>query len=103
MFNISGLSITRYVNALYRAICDVTRTLIIWVVGLIVTSTVGVEQANYRWESTTAGSIGLQALGFVILILGSLVYNGIVSNSWLRDEKEKEEQLISVSNSQSLE
>lgn len=40
-FNITGLSITRYINALARAVCDVSRTVIIWLVGIIVTLTVG--------------------------------------------------------------
>ena len=41
IFNITGLSITRYINALARAVCDVSRTVIIWLVGIIVTLTVG--------------------------------------------------------------
>jgi hypothetical protein len=40
-FNITGLSITRYINALARAVCDVSRTVIIWLVGIIITLTVG--------------------------------------------------------------
>ena len=41
VFNITGLSITRYINALARAVCDVSRTVIIWIVGIIVTVTAG--------------------------------------------------------------
>jgi hypothetical protein len=52
VFNISGLSITKYINSLSRAICDVTRTVIIWIVGIIITVTVGRIQSNYNWEST---------------------------------------------------
>jgi hypothetical protein len=42
VFNISGLYITKYINALARAICDVTRTILIWTVGIIITQTLGV-------------------------------------------------------------
>lgn len=43
-FNITGLSITRYINGLARAVCDVTRTVIIWLVGIIITLTLGESQ-----------------------------------------------------------
>ena len=43
VFNISGLYITKYINALARAICDVTRTILIWTVGIIVTQTLGID------------------------------------------------------------
>jgi hypothetical protein len=78
IFNISGLSITKYINSLSRAICDVTRTVIIWIVGIIVTVTVGKNEANYVWESTEAGSIAIQLVGFVLLVTGNFVYNKII-------------------------
>lgn len=58
LFNISGVSVTKYVSALarldvyfyiiYRSIVDVTRTVIVWIVGLIVTFTV----PDSNWENT---------------------------------------------------
>lgn len=77
-FNITGLSITRYINALARAVCDVSRTVIVWLVGIIVTLTVGQQQENYLWEKTEGGAIGLQLVGFSLIILGNLVYNKII-------------------------
>lgn len=41
IFNVSGVTVTKYISALTRSICDVTRTLLIWIVGLIVTVTAG--------------------------------------------------------------
>jgi len=40
-FNTSGVSVTKYINALARSICDVSRTVLIWIVGIIVTVTLG--------------------------------------------------------------
>jgi amino acid transporter len=77
-FNITGLSITRYINALARAVCDVSRTVIIWLVGIIVTLTVGQRQANYLWEKTEVLAVLLQLVGYALIVLGNLVYNKIV-------------------------
>ena len=40
-FNVCGVSVTKYINAIARSICDVTRTLIIWLVGIVITVTLG--------------------------------------------------------------
>ena len=77
-FNITGLSVTRYINALARATCDVSRTVIIWLVGIIVTVTVGQQENNYKWEMTEAGAVVCQLLGFLLIVLGNLIYNKII-------------------------
>ena len=48
-FNICGVTVTKYINSLARSLADVTRTIIIWIVGIIVTLTVGVDHVNYKW------------------------------------------------------
>lgn len=40
-FNVCGVSVTKYINAIARSICDVTRTVIIWLVGILITATLG--------------------------------------------------------------
>lgn len=55
VFNVCSVSVTKYINALARSICDVSRTLLIWMVGLIVTTTLGKTRENYRWESLIPG------------------------------------------------
>jgi hypothetical protein len=67
------------VNAVARSICDVSRTVLIWTVGIIITVTVGVNEENYRWERTQVGAILIQILGFVLLVFGNLIYNQVVS------------------------
>ena len=41
LYNVLGVSITKYINALARSIADVTRTVLIWGVGLLITATEG--------------------------------------------------------------
>jgi len=48
-FNIAGVSVTKYINALARSIGDVTRTILVWGVGIIVTVTAGATHPNFVW------------------------------------------------------
>jgi hypothetical protein len=75
------------VNAIARAICDVTRSIFVWTVGIIITVTVGANEENYRWERTQVGAILLQILGFVLLVFGNLIYNRVIA---LPGKKEEE-------------
>lgn len=77
-FNVMGVSVTKYVNALARMIADVSRTVIIWGVGLLITATAGEDHPNYRWETLDLKANLLQLLGFIILVSGNLVYNCIL-------------------------
>ena len=82
-FNVTGVTVTKHINSLARSICDVTRTAIVWIVGIIVTVTAGVDKPNYKWELINGGAIGFQLLGFTILILGNLIYNRIIKLPFL--------------------
>ncbi|SNX84057.1 related to nucleotide-sugar transporter [Melanopsichium pennsylvanicum] len=66
-FNFFGLSVTRSVSATARSTIDTCRTLGIWVVSL----TLG-------WETFKFASGSLQVLGFVLLVYGTFLFNGIV-------------------------
>ena len=77
-FNICAISITDRINALARSVCDVMRTVLIWLAAYVVTVTAGENDENYRWESTDGRVIGLQMVGFVVLVLGNLIYNQII-------------------------
>lgn len=43
IFNVSGVAVTKHISALVRSICNVTRTLLIWLIGILVTVTLGRE------------------------------------------------------------
>ena len=62
-FNITGVMITKYASAAQRSTVDTCRTLIIWLVFLILGK-----------EKFLAGEL----IGFALLILGTLVYNEII-------------------------
>lgn len=82
-FNVTGVTVTKYINALARSICDVTRTVIVWIVGIIITVSAGVNKPNYKWELINGGAISVQLVGFLVLILGNLIYNKIVKIPFL--------------------
>ena len=44
-----GAVITKRLSSLARALIDVSRTVIIWVVGVVVTATVGTSNSSFNW------------------------------------------------------
>jgi hypothetical protein len=66
-FNACGVAITKYASAAQRSTVDTCRTLLIWVMALIL----GQE---HLCGALSLGQVG----GFIILIIGTLVYNEIV-------------------------
>ncbi|KAM9840415.1 solute carrier family 35 member F6 [Aulostomus maculatus] len=61
-FNFAGISVTKEISATTRMVLDSLRTLVIWVVSL-----------GLGWEQFH----GLQVLGFLVLLLGTGLYNGL--------------------------
>lgn len=63
LFNFTGVSITKHVSATSRSTVDTCRTLLVWCVSLIL-----------GWESFKF----MQLCGFVLLVLGTLLFNGAI-------------------------
>ncbi|KAM4600507.1 solute carrier family 35 member F6 [Polymixia lowei] len=61
-FNFAGISVTKEISATTRMVLDSLRTLVIWVVSLAL-----------GWETFH----GLEVLGFIILLVGTALYNGL--------------------------
>ncbi|XP_059212375.1 solute carrier family 35 member F6 [Centropristis striata] len=61
-FNFAGISVTKEISATTRMVLDSLRTLVIWAVSLAL----GWEQFH-----------GLQVLGFIVLLLGTAIYNAL--------------------------
>ncbi|XP_063156370.1 solute carrier family 35 member F6 [Candoia aspera] len=61
-FNFAGISVTKEISATTRMVLDSLRTMIIWVVSLAI-----------GWEAFH----GLQILGFLLLLTGAALYNGL--------------------------
>jgi hypothetical protein len=62
-FNVTGVMITKYASAAQRSTVDTSRTLVIWIVFLIMGS-----------EKFILGEL----FGFFLLVIGTLVYNEII-------------------------
>ncbi|KAI5968057.1 uncharacterized protein KGF55_000041 [Candida pseudojiufengensis] len=63
-FNYFGLSITHQVSATARSTIDTCRTLLVWLIALII-----------GWESFKF----LQLIGFIILVFGTLCFNDVIT------------------------
>ena len=68
-FNFSGLTISKYSSATSRTIVDTLRTVIVWTFFLVMPFVPEDTKETFSW---------LQLLGFLVLILGSLIYNEIL-------------------------
>ncbi|CAD6886216.1 unnamed protein product [Tilletia laevis] len=67
LFNFFGLSVTRSISATARSTIDTSRTIGIWIASLLL-----------GWEVFRPLSGSLQVLGFVLLVYGTFLFNGIV-------------------------
>ena len=76
IFNVCGVNVTKHVSSLARSVVDVSRTVIVWIIGIILTATT--SSKYYKWENLNAGAIVVEAVGFVILVLGNCIYNKII-------------------------
>ena len=48
-YNSLSVTIAKVMNSLTRAIVDVTRTVLVWIIGIIFTATLGTNQKNFHW------------------------------------------------------
>jgi len=62
-FNFSGVTVTKHASATARSTIDVSRTVLIWAVELAM-----------GWNTFSS----LQLLGFIVLALGTMVYNRLI-------------------------
>lgn len=79
LFNFLGITLTSKLSATARSTIDTCRTLLVWVVSIYL-----------GWESFVA----LQFVGFVILVFGTLVFNGALKvdsylPAWFSADKNK--------------
>lgn len=49
MYCLSGILLSKEMSALARSMVDVSRSLLIWVIGIIITMTLGVNDKTFRW------------------------------------------------------
>ena len=68
-FNFSGLTISKYSSATSRTIVDTARTILVWIFFLTMPFVPEETKETFSW---------LQLLGFVVLVIGGLIYNEIL-------------------------
>ena len=67
LFNFTGISITKKTGALARSTVDTSRTLLIWIISILL----GWEVFNW-----------VQLVGFIVMVIGTLMFNEILRISW---------------------
>ncbi|KFM25000.1 Solute carrier family 35 member F6 [Auxenochlorella protothecoides] len=69
--NISGMCVTGHFGAVFRTVLETTRTLAVWLVGLLLYYTpLGRGHLGESWNAYS----WIQATGFVVLVAGTVVY-----------------------------
>ncbi len=71
-YNIIGINLTQLVSSTARAIIDTARTVFIWLFFLFCHPVEGTEEFFYP----------IQLAGFILLLLGSVIYNEIIEIPW---------------------
>lgn len=77
-FNVCGVNVTKRVSALARSVVDASRTILIWLVSIIITATYGKDKDNFKWESLNGVVIAIKLIGFALLLSGNFIYNEII-------------------------
>jgi drug/metabolite transporter (DMT)-like permease len=69
LYNIVGINLTKLVSSTARAVVDTVRTVFIWLFFLLFTPVEGTKETFHV----------LQLIGFLFVVLGTLIYNEIIS------------------------
>jgi len=74
-FNFFGVSLTKVMTAVHRTIIDTLRTISIWMVELFIYYVLKLSDYGEDWKQWNY----LQAGGFILLILGTIIYNNVIT------------------------
>lgn len=77
--NMNGIAITHHLNSITRRLSAAVRVLVIWIVGVIVTLTLGKTYHNYVWENLAAGPLLSSIVGLVWILAGSFIYTRVMT------------------------
>lgn len=70
-----AVTVSKKISPVSRSLADVCRTVIIWIFGIALTLTYGKDHSEYQIENTGVLVNILKAIGFIVLILGTLMYH----------------------------
>jgi drug/metabolite transporter (DMT)-like permease len=74
LFNQFGMSVSKYLSSLHRTLIDSLRALVVWGAQLILYYACGLTAYGTEWNSYSF----VQLFGFLLLVLGTLVYNEVI-------------------------
>ncbi len=87
IYNLNGLKITKMFDALTRSLLNITKTSVIWVVGITITIMAGSDNADFKIESLNVGVNLVKAVGFAVIIVGTLIYNKLIFKKYFSPEE----------------
>jgi hypothetical protein len=74
VYNFCGLAVTKSLSAVHRTLIDACRTVLVWCVDLLIRYAFHQHAYGEAWTKWSFLELG----GFVVLFLGTLVYNHIL-------------------------
>lgn len=77
VYNLNGLRITKMFDALTRSLLNITKTSAVWVVGILITI-IANGNADFKIESLNVGVNLVKAVGFTVIIVGTMIYNKLL-------------------------
>lgn len=87
-YNLNGVRITKLIDALTRSLLNITKTGIIWAVGIVITVIAG-DDPDYQIESKDAVVNIVKGCGFLCIVFGTLVYNKLIFANYLAEPEEQ--------------
>ncbi len=74
-----AVTVSKLISPVSRSLADVCRTIIIWLFGITITLTVGKNNKEYETMEDTRVIVNvLKAIGFGVLIVGTLMYHELI-------------------------
>jgi len=97
VLNVSGISVTAVLSGVHREMLDATRTLVVWLFGLVVHYLFDPRsQFGERWSPQSY----LEFLGFALLVLGQLIYSGLIQLPFAVARPDRSETAIDLEEAQ---
>merc|ERR1712070_1278772 len=82
LYNLCGLSVTKSISAITRCLVDSCRTMVVWIISLAFFY--GFNGQFRAYGSPWTEHSWLQACGFMLLVIGTLIYNAVLKIPGLR-------------------
>jgi hypothetical protein len=73
-----AVTVSKKISPVSRSLADVCRTVIIWLFGIILTLTYGQDHPEYQIENKAIIVNILKAVGFIVLIGGTMMYHELI-------------------------